>query len=922
MSADEPERPSPEALLEATRNATRGRLRIFLGAAPGVGKTCAMLKAAQRKRSEGIDVVVGIAETHGRRDTQALLDGLEQQPRRDVPYRGRLLPEMDLDGLLRRRPQLALVDELAHTNAEGSRHPKRYQDVAELLDAGIDVWSTLNVQHIESLNDVVTRITRVRVRETVPDQVFDTADEVEVVDLTPQELIERLNDGKVYAEAQAQAALKNWFKPGNLTALRELALRRTAERVDDQMRAYMRSHAIRGPWAAGERLLVCINEAPAAAEVVRRTKRLADRLNAPWFALHVETARTRALGAKAQTRIVDSLRLAESLGAETLTLPGTRRIADDLLGWARNNNITQIVVGKTARPWWFAWRHGSVVTELLQGAGGIDLHILAEETAAASVGEDAEDKRAGRPRRSASREISAYVATALMVAAATLLGRALLALVSVPNISLIYLAAVLWSATRYGLGASIFASIASTLAYNFFFTEPQYTFNVGDPSQVLALIFFCLAAVLTSTLTARERVHAEAAHEQALTTAELLAFSRKLAGIRKLDTLMAVTAAQIANMLEVDAMLLLPDAGGRLVTMASAPAETVLVEADLAAASWCWDKNQPTGRGTDTLPGGRCLFLPLRTGQGSRGVVGISRAQPDFRLTPEERRLLDALIDLAAIATERIRLAKDVDQARLLAETEKLRASLLTSVSHDLRTPLASIIGTLASLRSFGMRYDEATRDELLGSAQDEAERLNRYVANLLDMTRIDAGALQARREPCDLADLIAAAVRRCQPALASHRLKLSIPKGLPLLLLDEALMDQVLVNLLDNAAKYTPAGSTIEIGVARHRFSIVISVRDDGPGLPPADLDRIFDKFYRVREDADRTRAGTGLGLAICRGFVLAMGGRIHARNRSDDSGSGSEQSVHGAEFLIEFSPELIAETPALPATGVGAGP
>ena len=917
MGADERKRPSPEALLEVTQNAGRGRLRIFLGAAPGVGKTCAMLKAAHRKRSEGTDVVIGIVETHGRRDTQALIDGLELQARRDIPHNGRLLPEMDLDGLLRRHPQLALVDELAHSNAEGSRHPKRHQDVAELLDAGIDVWSTLNVQHIESLNDVVTRITRVRVRETVPDQIFDTADEVEIVDLTPQELIERLNDGKVYAEAQAQAALKNWFKPGNLTALRELALRRTAERVDDQMRAYMRSHAIRGPWAAGERLLVCINESPATAEVVRRAKRVADRLNAPWFALHIETARTRALGEKAQTRITDHLRLAESLGAETLSLPGTRRIADDVLGWARDNNITQIIVGKTVRSWWFGWRHGSVVGELLRGADGIDLHVLAEEaTTAKLVEDDREDPHGSRPRRSTRAEISAYAATALMVATATLLGRALVALVSVPNISLIYLAAVLWSATRYGLGASIFASIGSTLAYNFFFTEPNYTFNVAEPSQVLALIFFCLAAALTSTLTARERIHAETAHEQAQTTAELLAFSRKLAGVRKLDTLMAVTAAQIANMLEVEALLLLPNADGRLTTMASAPTEIRLDDADLAAASWCWDHNQPTGRGTDTLPGGRCLFLPMRTGQGTRGVVGVSHAQPDFRLTPDERRLLDALVDLAAIATERIRLAKDVDQARVLAETEKLRASLLTSVSHDLRTPLASIIGTLASLRSFGNRYDDTTRNELLGSAQDEAERLNRYVANLLDMTRIDAGALEARREPCDLAEVIAAAVRRVQPALGEHRLKLNLPANLPLLLLDETLMDQVLVNLLDNAAKYTPAGSTIEIGASRHRFSIVISVRDDGPGLPPADLDRIFDKFYRVRENADRARAGTGLGLAICRGFVLAMGGRIHARNRSDEDGHG----VNGAEFLIEFSPELIAEAPAT--TAVVAGP
>lgn len=909
MAADEPARPSPEALLEASNHAARGKLRIFLGAAPGVGKTCAMLKAAHRKQGEGVDVVVAIVESHGRRDTEALVEGLEVLPRRTLPVQGRAYAEMDLDAVLARRPQLALVDELAHSNVTGARHPKRHQDVAELLAAGIDVWSTLNIQHLESLNDVVARITRVRVRETVPDRVFDTADDVEIVDLTPQELIERLADGKVYAEAQAQAALRNWFKPGNLTALRELALRRTAERVDQQMRAYMRRHAIRGPWAAAERLLVCVNESAAASEVVRRAKRLADRLDAPWFAIHVENMRSAPAGPKAQARITDTLRLAESLGAETLTLPGSRNIAGDLLAWARDNNITQILIGKSQRSRWFTLRHGSLLTELSRDAAGIDLHVLAEDpqarsaTAPAAAPGDEDDTPPQAPRT----PVTAYPATAVMVALATLLGRALVAMVTVPNISLVYLAAVMWSATRYGLGPSIFASIASTAAYNFFFTEPHYTFNVADPGQVLALIFFSAAAVLTSTLTSRERVHAEAAHAQARTTAELLAFSRKLAGIRKLDTLMAASAAQIANMLKVEALMLLPDTkNGALLPVASAPAGAALDEADLAAATWCWDKNQPTGSGTDTLPGGRRLFLPLRTGQGRHGVVGISRAQGDARLTPDERRLLDALVDLAAIATERIRLAKDIDQARMLAETEKLRGSLLTSISHDLRTPLASIIGTFATLRRHAGRFDAEASEELLASAQDEAERLNRYVSNLLDMTRLDAGALQPRREPCDLGDLIAASVQRCAKRLAAHKVKLSVPANLPLLLLDETLMDQVLVNLLDNAAKYTPAGSHIEIGVVRHRFSIALHVRDDGSGIPPGDLDRIFDKFYRVREDADRSRAGTGLGLAICRGFVIAMGGRIHARNRSAGSDGGP---AHGAEFLIEFSPDLIAE-------------
>lgn len=920
MSETEP-RPSPDALLEHLQSQQRGKLKIFLGAAPGVGKTYEMLLAGRRRKADGADVLIGIVETHGRKDTAALTEGLEILPRRLLPYRGRTLEEMDLDGILQRRPALVLVDELAHTNAEGSRHPKRYQDVEELLKAGIDVYSTLNIQHIESLNDVVARITQVRIRETIPDRVLDTADEVEVVDLTPQELIQRLNEGKVYAEAQAKAALQNYFKQGNLTALRELALRRTAERVDDQMRQYMRQHAIRGPWAASERVLVCINESPAAAELVRRAKRVSDRLDAPWYAVYVETARTHQLSEAQRDRVAETLRLAESLGAETLTLTGSRHIADDVLGYARDNNVTQILVGKTPRPWWFEWLHGSVVHELVKRSSGINIHVIAEDgpplaaqepdasgaTTPVTRSPEALAPSAASPasERSLRARSSGYIGTALMVALATGLGRVLVAVVDIPNISLVYLTAVLWSAVRYGLGASIFASIASTLAYNFFFIEPIYTFTIADPSQVLALIFFCLAAVMTSTLTARERRYSLSASEQSRTTAELFAFSRKLAGIRKLDTLTAATAAQVANMLKVDAILMLPNpATGALVQMASAPAGSVLDEADLAAATWCRDHNQATGRGTDTLPGARRLFLPLRTGQGRVGVIGVSRNTPNFLLTPPERRLLDALADLAAIAAERIRLAKDVDQARMLAETEKLRGSLLTSISHDLRTPLASIIGSLASLRGYGKLYDDATREEMLATAQDEAERLNRYVANLLDMTRLDAGALVPRQEPADLHDLVASAVRRMQPQLAGHRLKLAIPEDMPLLKLDDGLMEQVLANLLDNAAKYTPADSTIEVSASHHRFSVVISVADNGPGIPEADLQRVFDKFYRVRENADRSRAGTGLGLAICRGFVEAMGGRILARNRSPAS---------GVEFVIEFSRDIVAESPAL---------
>jgi len=913
-------RPSPEALLAEAAKEKRGKLKIFLGAAPGVGKTYEMLLAAQKKRTDGIDVVVGVVETHGRKETEALIAGLEVVPRHSMPYKGRVLQEMDLDAILLRKPRLVLVDELAHTNAEGSRHPKRYQDVEELLNAGIDVYSTLNIQHIESLNDVVARITRVRIRETVPDSVFNTADEVEVIDLTPDELIQRLREGKVYAEQQAQRALDHYFKPGNLTALRELALRRTAERVDEQMRQYMRTHAISGPWAAGERVLVCINESLSAAGLVRAAKRAADRLDAEWFAIYFETARTQQLTEAERDRVAETLRLAERLGAETLTLPGGRRIADDVIAYSHQNNITQIVVGKSQRPWWFELLHGSVVHDLVKKASGINIHVLTDETIAAprtaAREREEEDVDGSMPsakvtvRRTQSTmpelklQVTGILYSALSVVIATLVGRAVLAIVDIPNISLVFLAAVLWSAARYGLWPALAASFLSSLAYNTLFIEPLYNLNVADPSQILAFVTFCMAGALTSTLTARERLQAEITRDQASTTAEMFAFSRKLAGMRKLDTLMNITATQIAMMLKLDTLVLIPDKGvGPLKLLASAPAGLQLDESDFAAATWCWEHNAPAGRGADTLPGAKRLFLPLRTGQGKVGVLGVSRNSPNFALTPAERRLLDALGDLAAIAMERIRLAKDVDQARVMAETEKLRSALLTSISHDLRTPLASIIGAISSLRSYSALYDEHAREEMLATALEEAERLNRYVGNLLDMTQLDAGALEPKHEPCDLQDVVGAALRHTAKQLVAHKVKVSIPSALPMLMLDFVLIEQVMVNLLDNAAKYTPPGTTIEVAAQRHKFSIVLMVRDEGAGIPEEELQRVFDKFYRLRErDADRGRSGTGLGLAICRGFVEAMGGRIYARNRSDR---------HGAEFVIEFPPEIAADKP-----------
>ena len=793
-------RPSPEALLAAARHEGRGRLKIFLGAAPGVGKTYEMLLAAQAKQRDGVDVVIGIVEPHGRRDTEALLDGIEAVPRQQVEYKGHLLAEMDIDAILRRRPQLVLVDELAHTNAPGCRHPKRYLDVEELVAAGIDVFATLNIQHVESLNNVVAKITRIRVRETVPDSILDQADDIEVVDLAPEDLIKRLHDGKVYVPQQAERAVRHFFSTGNLTALRELALRRTAQRVDEQLLSHMRAHAIAGPWPAGERLLVCVSEAPSTAGLIRYARRVADRLRVPWTAIYVETARTQRLNDLERDRVADHLRLAERLGAATITLPG-RNVADELIAYAGANNITQIVIGKSARSRWFELLHGSVVRELMRKSGQISLHVIAGDAE-----EPVPAKSVATRAPAESVRVEPYLGSAAAVAAALGLGLFLKTFMAVQGISLVFLTAILVSAVAWGLLPSLFACVLSVLAYNFFFLPPLYTFSIGDPENVVALFFFLVVAVIVSHLTAATRSQVVTTRARAKTTAELYAFSRKIAGIGALDDLLWATAYQIASMLEVRTVLLMPLADGDGLEVASGyPPEDLLDDADMAAARWTWEHNRAAGRGADTLPGAKRLFLPLRTGSGPVGVIGIDRDRPGPMLTPDGRRLLDALADQAAVAIERISLAKGLDEARVLAETERLRAALLTSISHDLRTPLAAILGAVSSLRSFRTSNEAAEREELLATLQDEAERLNRFVSNLLDMTRLESGALELKLDLVDVGEIIGAALQRAGSVLARHRVEIAVAPELPMLRLDAVLFEQVLFNLLDNAAKYSP---------------------------------------------------------------------------------------------------------------------
>lgn len=880
---DPEQRPSPEALLEAARREESGRLKIFVGAAPGVGKTYEMLQSAHAKRKAGIDVVVGFVETHGRAETEALVRGLEVVPRKRLEYRGQIVEEMDLDAVIARRPQIALVDELAHTNAAGSRHPKRYLDVEELLSHGIDVYTAVNIQHIESLNDIVAQITHVRVRETVPDSVFDRADAIELIDLTPDDLIQRLKEGKVYVPRQAERALEHYFSPGNLTALRELALRRTAERVDEQLLTHMQANAISGPWAAGERILVCVSEDPRAAGLVRYTKRLADRLHAPFTALSIETRRSLQLSDEERDRLADTLRLAESLGGEALTIPAVgRRIADDVVNFAQGNNVTQIVIGKSTRSRWFEMTRGSVVHDLVRRAGNITVHVIAGNEL---PGEAAPKTAVQTAARSEPFDPRPYLKALGIVLVGLGAAELIQPYFGIENVDLVLLTSVVAVAVRYGLWPSLLATVAASLCYNFFFIPPIYTFTITDPTNVAAFFLFMVVAMIVSNVAARVRTQADAAIGRIRMNEQLYAFSRKLAGTATLDDVLWATAYQIALMLKVRVVLLLPEEG--LLTVKSGyPPEDDLDQADLAAANWAWSNDRPAGRGSDTLPGAKRLFLPMRTGRGPIGVIGIDNDRTGPLLTPDQRRLLDALVDQGALAIERVLLVEDMDRVKRTVESERLRSALLTSISHDLKTPLASVLGAASTMRDLAGALSDTEKRDLLATVIDESERLNRFIANLLDMTKLESGAIVPNTALHDLGEIVGSALRRASKILGGHKVELALAADLPMLELDAVLFEQVLFNLLDNAAKYSPPATTVSIRSRRDRDHVVLEIADEGAGIPADELESVFDKFYRVQK-GDHVRPGTGLGLAISRGFVEAMRGTISAANRSDRSGA-----------------------------------
>jgi len=869
--AEEEGRPAPEALLEEARKEGRGRLKIFLGAYPGVGKTYAMLQAAQERRREGVDVVVGVVETHGRAETEALLRGLEVLPRRRLMYRGRVFAEMDLDALLWRKPQLAIVDELAHSNVEGSRHVKRHQDVAELLAAGIDVFTTLNVQHIESLNDIVERISRVRVRETLPDKVLELAAEIELVDLPPDDLIQRLREGKVYVRGQIGRALQHFFGKGNLTALRELAMRVAAERVDAEMVNYMRAHAIAGPWPAQDRLLVCLNESPVAKKLVRAAKRMAERARMPWLAVNVHTPRNDGLSDEAKDRIAEALRLAESLGGEAFTLHAESDVATELLAFAQSRNITRILLGRPRRRRLSGWLRERVTRRLLSRGGPFEITIVAPED------EPGTDHLIQASPPDLRPDLRSFGWATLVVMVAIAISHLADRFLPLANLSLIFLMAVLLAAIRCGLWPSVYASLLSFVAYNFFFTEPHHTFIVHRREDVLTIVLFLVVAVIVGNLAARLKAQVDAMRQITRRTANLYDFSRRIAGAASLNDVLWAAVHHVASTLQCQSLVLLPREGGRLEIASGYPPEDQLSPTAWGAAHWAWKHNQAAGWGSSTLPGSEWLFLPLKTGRGPVGLLGVSFENPKRQLTPEQRGLLETLVDQVAVAIERTNLATDIEEARLLTETERLRSALLSSVSHDLRTPLVSIIGSATGLASCDGALSNADRAQLVQTILEESERLNRFVQNLLDMTRLGYGALQPNREWVDLREIVGRALKQMARPLAALQVEVRIDDDMPLLHVDPILIEQVLVNILDNAAKYSQAHGRIEIAAGLDGERVSVRVSDEGPGIPPEARETVFDVFYRIRA-GDKQAAGTGLGLSICRGLIEAHGGQIEA--------------------------------------------
>jgi len=873
MRNDEDARPSPETLLRVAQaeeaENERAKLKIFLGYAAGVGKTYAMLEAAQQRLRDGRDVVAAYVESHGRSETDSLLDGLEAIPKAQIEYQGVVLPEMDLDAVLARRPQIALVDELAHSNAPGSRHEKRWQDVEELLVAGIDVYTTVNIQHFESLNDVVAQITGVVVRETVPDRLLDNAVEIRLVDIPPEDLLQRLQEGKIYIPEKAALATEKFFKPGNLMALRELSLRRAASRVDDQMRAYMESRSISGPWPVVERLLVCISGSPYSERLIRTTRRLADEMKAAWHTVYIETPGGNKHTRENRERVWRDLRQAESLGAQVATLTSTS-VAEALIAYAVKNHVTKIVVGKPSKPRWREFLRQPLVDQIIRLSGSIDVHVV-------SIAEEHSSPPKDASRPSIPIPWQGYLKSFILVLGTSLVCEPAHRYLAPTNLVMVYLLAVVLASTRLGRKPAILTAFLSVMAFDFFFVPPRFTFAVTDTEYLITFIALFTVGVVISTLVSQSRERAEAIREREVQTASLYYLSRDLAVSSDLTGIVDAMVRNIEESLGAQIAVLLPE--GERLEVKKSSSDLMLTQKESAVADWAFKNGSPAGRGTDTLVSAGLLCLPIATSGNARGILGLKLKDEADYTSPLSRRLLEAFATQAALAIERVHLGKQAEQAQILEARETLERALLNSISHDLRTPLVSITGALGALMDKKSALEAETRDDLLAAAWEEAGRLNRFVGNLLDMTRLESGALKLKQVSCDVQDLFGCAIAALEPQLGKRKIEVRVPPGLPLIKMDMVLMTQVVVNLLDNALKYTPRDSTVELAAELADHTLTLAISDRGSGIPEPELARVFDKFYRV--PVPEGAGGTGLGLSICKGIVEAHGGSIQAKNR-----------------------------------------
>ena len=867
-----------DALLDQIRKDQRGRLKVFLGAAPGVGKTYAMLGAARDLRRQGVDVVVGLAETHGRAETEALLEGLEVLPRQRLDYKGRTLEDLDLDALLARRPQVALVDELAHTNAPGCRHERRYQDIEELLDAGIDVFTTVNIQHLESLNDVVAQITGVRVRETVPDSLFDRLRDIVLVDLPPRELIERLRQGKVYVPAQAQAALQAYFSPSNLTALRELAMQTAADRVDADLRGYLSARGLAGTTPIRRHLLVAVDGHAHTEYLVRAGRRVAERSQMPWTVAYVDTGRRRSRTDREALHA--ALQLAQRLGAETMTLRGTN-VADELLACARRQGATSILLGRTRERRLARILNRTITQQLLDRGERFELTILNTPYARLPRGAGLE------PGETTSELVRQHLFATVATAIATALCAALQSFLPVASMALIFLCAVLVVAVRSRLRVAVFAAVLSALAYNFFFTEPRFTLRIQSSHDIVAVAAFFVTALLSGRLASRLRsqvvmLRAATEHSQALQR-----LGEKLTSAADENQVLRAGCEALAAALGAEVVVLRRGGAGQPpAVVAARPEGLVLDGRDLAAADWVVAHEEPAGRFTATLAASAWWLVPMAVERRCLGAVGLRLPPSHTLLTLDERQLAEAMIQQVTFAADRTELVADLESARVEGETERLRTALLSSVSHDLRSPLASVIGAATSLSAYGESMPAGDRGELLESIRAEAGRLDRYVQNLLDMTRLGAGGLKLQRDWVALDDIVGSALARARKLFPETELVAELEPGLPLLWVHPALIEQALFNVLENAAKFSPPAAPVRLAAWREGDRLLIDVCDRGPGIPAEERRRIFDMFYSAGR-GDRGARGSGLGLTIVRGMIGAHGGRVEALEGPDGVGT-----------------------------------